>query len=250
MDNSFYINLDETSYGGNKIRITGFDEELATHAEELSAKWTSLYRYHIDDEDVKNASIIIKSSGTGVNHMGLIGKQDPPHDPKSTSKPEFIVDERKIILLDKKYFKFDSNDERNEQETSAKDSILKNTPNAEIYSTVFGSSDSDLSCDEGLGCVAKVDLPPVEPKRKPNNEPKESSKGQPKKKPPKSAPKSKKTKNQRQKPISLSDFNSGPSTDIPAHLLGAPPGVTNTTGFRRNNFDISKNSKCSLQFQL
>lgn len=233
-----------------KIQITGFDDDLANEAEKLSTKWVSLYRYSSDDEDVRNASKIIKSSKMDAKLIHQHGLRQ-----EDTNKPEIIADKKNIIFLDKKFFEFEKKSKPVEiqQEPIATQTTL-DAADLKTFSTIFGSSCSDLSCDDadvGTSTNSKHsnnNKPEATSKTESKNPPKTKSKIKPSEKVPS---KGKKNKTRRPKPIDLSEFNSTTSTDTSTHMLGAPPGVKGAGSIsRHSNIDLSKNANFSLQFRL
>lgn len=231
-----------------KVQITGFDEELAEKAEQYSTKWVSLYRYSLDDDDIGNAPKTSKSSTNAAALLSSINQYRLRQNPEQ----EIIAEKNNIIFMHEKYFKFETKKEQVDVEK--KEPIEnQNTTNQTIsnkYSTIFGSSCSDSSCDEDFPTLTISDAPKSQPNTQVKS--KVESKKQPKSKSSEIKSKSKKNKIRRQKPINLSDFNAIENTAAPpTHSLGgAPPGVRNDTQGHRTNIDLSKNSNYSLQFRL
>lgn len=251
MERSFNMHLDEyyKTNEWSKVQITGFDDDLANEAEKLSTEWVSLYRYSCDDEDVRNASKIIKSSKMDAKQIHQHGLRH-----EDTNKPEIIADKKNIIFLDKKFFEFEKKSKPVEiqKEPTATHTTL-DAADFKTFSTIFGSSSSDLSCDDAdVGTSTKSKHSNNKPEATLKNESKNPPKTKTKNKPPEKMPsKGKKNKTRRPKPINLSEFNSTTSTDTSTHMLGAPPGVKGTGSIsRHSNIDLSKNANFSLQFRL
>lgn len=231
-----------------KVQITGFDEELAEKAEQYSTKWVSLYRYSLDDDDIGNAP---KTSTSSTNAAALLSSINQ-YRLRQNPEQEIIAEKNNIIFMHEKYFKFETKKEQVDVEK--KEPVEnQNTTNQTIsnkYSTIFGLSCSDSSCDEDFQTLTISDAPKSQPNTQVKS--KVEPKKQPKSKSSEIKSKSKKNKIRRQKPINLSDFNAIENTAAPpTHSLGgAPPGVRNDTQGHRTNIDLSKNSNYSLQFRL
>lgn len=230
-----------------KVQITGFDEELAEKAEKYSTKWVSLYRYSLDDDDIANTP---KTSTSSTNAAALFSSM---HQDRLWKNPEqeIIAEKNNIIFMHEKYFKFKTKKEQIDVvEEPVENQTTTNQTTLDKFSTIFGSSCSDLSCDEDIQTLTISDAPKSQPNTQVKS--KVESKKKPKSKSSEIISKSKKNKNRRQKPINLSEFNAIENTaPPPTHSLdGAPPGVRNDTKGHRTNIDLSKNSNYSLQFRL
>lgn len=230
-----------------KLQITSFDDVLAKKAEQYSTKWVSLYKYSLDDDDIANAP---KTSTFSPNAAALLSSINQ-HRLRQNPEQEIIAEKNNVIFMHEKYFKFETRKKQNDvEEKPVENQTTTNQTISNKYLTIFGSSCSDLSCDEDFQNATISDVP----KPQPNTQVKlkVESKKQPKSKSSEIKSKSKKNKNRRQKPINLSEFNAIENVAAPPthSLVGAPPGVRINTQRHRTNIDLLKNSNFSLQFRL
>lgn len=219
------------TYNFGKIKITGFDDELLSKAEESTAKWMPLFRCS-NNENIDTIPTIYNSTRFDANSFS-----QQTLKLASASKQDVINEKKNFILLNKKYFGF---------ETSNTQSIPSNSEeqvsDLAKYSTVFDYSDSDggetgeksLQVDEVVDISENISTN----ERKPTAD-KSKNKN-------KNKNKKKKGRNQ-YRPLENSELFANPAQEI----LGGPPGVTIVTNSRHpRHFDLSKNANCSLQFRL
>lgn len=217
------------SHTWDNRKICAFDDELASKAEQSSTQWVDLFKYSSLDADVNNVSKIIQKTGLNSQEENTFSHQSTTH----TTKYDSIADKNKLVLLDKKYFEF---------ETSVKAvavSVRDVETDLNMYSTVFDHEDS--THDE---VIDSEPLPEKTFKAPPN--PSKPLDG-----PSKSGKKNKTNKKKGRTQYRPFETDSLPSTDQnPGSFVGAPPGVRVTKSLQTRHFDLSKSGNSSLNFRL
>lgn len=222
VEDRFDVNFenDDKSRSRNQLKFGGFDIELVRKAESLSAKWELLFKRPTQDQDVADISRIIETVGLSSDHVGAFTHQNRKKD--ITSNPESIAEKDNLILLDRKYFQFES----------CGDDVSNK---AEECSSVASTSEFDFFVDK------TGENPTI------NDETTSQ----------KMLKKKKKKRNGRRKQIPTTEHethipeNQSQIKDIAENLVGAPPGakIYNSQSLRRG-IDLTKNSNYSLSFRL
>lgn len=221
LEELYHMSFDE-SYRTTVSEFSNFDTELMAKAEQESSQWMDLFKYSID-EDVQNISRIIKTTGLNAAAVSSITQSLP--NGGHTIKLETVAEKNNLIFLEKKFFKFESNnDNRANEHITPKYAESADLGN---FSTVFDETEpsSVIQSDE-------TTTPFHTSSKKKQKRRKKSQK--------------------RNKPKEINEETTAtPNANIPTKLIGAPPGAkTANTRNTRHNFDLTKNSNCSLQFRL
>lgn len=225
------------------FKITGFDAELARRAEKFSDKWVQLYKHSTQNDD--NLSGIIETTAIGGHNINRFDKHNP-FEQHLNSHPESIIERNKLILLDRKYFKFEtssSNDDNDDAETSN----TSDTDDIKKYATVFNHSDEHIEDDPELDTLPIVQIHERKAEQKTDNCRIQG----------KTETKSTKKKKGRTKyrPLAYDEVttaSTSASNTRGMQALAAPPGVKVLKSPLRHprQMDLSKNGICSLQFRL
>lgn len=227
MENSKVLNFCDyymvNIYG--KIHHSSFDDELISNAEQNSSKWVRLYRNSSFDKNVTKISNILELSGLTCNEQATFDRSIS----SQTVKSDAIVEKENVVLLNKKYFKFETPD------TSTHDVSSE----LSVYSTVFDQSDSvdsvidnkEILIDSVIvhepisqNISKKTITSPSNDKNKKTNKKKGRTKYRP-----------------------FIDDNSEATSNEPVHS-GAPPGVLASN--RSKKIDLSKGGNASVRFRL
>lgn len=205
-------------------KFANFDTELMAKAEQQSSQWMNLFKCSSIDEDVQNISRIIETTGLNAVPVNSIAQSLPNGDP--TLKLETVAEKNNLIFLEKKFFKFESiNDNKANEQITPKREESTDLGN---FSTVFDETEppSNIQSNES------TTTPFHESSKKKHEKRKKGHK--------------------RNKPNEVNkETTATASTNISTKLLGAPPGAKATNSrSTRHNFDLTKNSNCSLQFRL
>lgn len=223
LEELYHVNFVQ-DYRTSISKFTNFDTELMAKAEQQSAKWMDLFKYSSIDEDVQSISRIIKTTGLNAVPVNSIAQSLPNGD--HTLKLETVVEKNNLIFLEKKFFKFESdNDNKANEHMTPK---CEETTDLGNFSTVFDETEpsSIIQSNESTTTPFHTSSKKKQEKRKKGHK--------------------------RNKPNEINEETTAtPSTNDSTKLLGAPPGAkTTNTRNTRHNFDLTKNSNYSLQFRL
>lgn len=222
LEHGFYMEFNDRlkSSGLEKVKITGFDEELIYKSEIHSEKWTSLFKYSLHDEHSENISHILENTELNTGQVNAFNQQNHRRDFASNQKS--ITEDRSLILLDKTYFEFDNSNDHIEEKTTTCSTVND--------STVFSISKS--SSETKLNQITKE-----ESRILPENNSTKSKKRQ--------------NKNRKKNQNITNARNVTVNTGSPTNLIGGPPGVKAMNSKNmRCDIDLTKNTTSSLHFRL
>lgn len=226
------------SHDWSRAKNDDFDTDLAHRAELFSEKWAELFENSAqNDGDTLNG--MLKTTAIGGHN---INRFDPKNsvDHRLNLHPGSIIDQNKLILLDQKYFAFETS-----TETGVTHAISnRNADYIESYTTVIDQIDDPIET-----ALNSKELPAVVHFNETISPTKASSADQAKAQ---IKPNKKKKGRTKYRPLPCEEASSSTLTGTNARALGAPPGVRTfaspLTSSRR--MDLSKGGNCSLQFRL
>lgn len=219
LEELFYMNFGDHSHSWS---CSGYDEELINKAETLSEEWTTLFKYSTPDGDVENISRILDNIGFNAEQVNTFTQQNLRRD--LASKQQSIAEDHTLILLGKQYFEFEASNcfqTGGQSQSNPNESTMYSTVSDYLHS--FNKIDQNRITNEESHIFPEI-----------------------------SSKKKRKRKNKNRKQVEhVVDTNIAADTDIPANLLGAPPGVKAVRSQNtKRGIDLTKNSSYSLQFRL
>lgn len=223
LEELYHVNFVQ-SHRTSVSRFNNFDTELMAKAEQQSSQWMDLFKFSSMDEDVRNISRIIKTTGLNAVPENSIVQSLPNAD--HILKLETVAEKNNLIFLEKKFFKFESdNDNKSNEHTTP---ISEESKDFSKFSTVFDETDPSIIVQSNNQCTTT----PFHTSSKKKQE--KRKKGQ-----------------KRNKRNEINEETTATSMNVSTELVGAPPGViTRNTRNALHNFDLTKNSNNSLQFRL
>lgn len=231
------------------LEIAKWDSELVLLAETTSDKWARLYKNSKRTYD-DNVTQIVETTAIGVHNVNRFNVQGSIVQ-KTNIHPDAIHEQNKLILLNKKYFEFDTS--ASSGSTASQSTIVASCPidektNIDNYATLFDHSIDDSKVENYLD---SHELPDIVATNKIVD-----SKTVKCKNPEKSQVKTNKKKKGRTKyrPLEYDEISAkNPEDARRGHLIAAPPGVKAfkpSSMAHPRQMDISKNGNHSLQFRL
>lgn len=224
------------SHDWKQEKTDSFDAQLAKQAEMFSDKWVKVFQNSTKNDDDYNLNRIIKTTAIGGHNIIRFDLPNP-QEQRLYSHPDVVVEQNKLILLDKKYFEFETADHFDVATVGVSDRSEKD--NIETYTTIFDQPDDDdptehdLNSDEILAIVQTNEQ--IRPKVQETTQTKTNKK---------------KKRRTKYRPLTCDDVSASASNA--PKVFGAPPGVRSTqsalTTARR--MDLSKGGNYSLQFRL
>lgn len=229
------------SHEWKRDKADEFDVELMSLAEKLSDKWVELYKNTAHDDD--NLTPIIDATAIGGHNINRFNKQNA-FEQHLNPHPDSIIEQNKLILLDKKYFEFEPSAEKSVTTIPSAETNDKN--DIKTYATVFDHSDDKIENDlesEEASTIAQVNE---------QKEPPAPNCKLPQKTQIKTSSKKKKGRT-KYRPLAYDEITSTSAADARKRpTLAAPPGVKALTSslMSPRRMDLSKNGNYSLQFRL
>lgn len=231
--------FDENFCDRRIIKTDRIDTELVKHAEIFSDKWVQLFKNPTHNDDDNNLTRIIKTTAIGGHHINRFNVQNSIVPQHVNSHPDSIIEQNKLILLDKKYFKFESiaNDdvEIDAIDSNGKDDIEK-------YATVFDNSSDQIENDMDSNARPIDQIIEIVKPQLANNKIQEK---------PQTKTSKKKKGRTKYRPMAYDETTTS-TANARGTVLAAPPGVKALQSPLTNphRMDLSKNGNYSLQFRL